>query len=246
MATIFLFETMGTAFLVLLGLGTIANAMLRGTKGQGVGLTWLMIPFGLGLAVFTGVHVAHATGGHINPAVTIGIMISGAEEFAPGIEATFPHLLAYLAAQFLGAMIGAVWVWLAYKNHFDEEEDPAKILGVFSTGPERRNLTWNTVTEMIGTYVLVLLVLLLGETPAALGPLSVALVVVVIGIGLGGPTGFSINPARDFGPRIIHAILPIPNKGSSDWGYSWVPVVGPVLGGVFAGISVQILPLLGG
>lgn len=243
METIFLFEIMGTAMLMLLGVGVVANALLAGTKGNAGG--WLMINFGWGLGVFAGVYVAYASGAHLNPAVTLGLFASGAEEFAPGIPATVANMFAYFAAELIGAILGAVLAWLSYKKHFDAETDAGKILGVFSTGPEKRSYGWNTVTEVIATYVLVLLVLMFGETPAELGPLAVALVVVGIGASLGGPTGYAINPARDLGPRIAHALLPIGNKGSSDWSYSWVPVVGPLLGGVLAGITVQTLPLLG-
>ncbi|MDO5492202.1 MAG: MIP/aquaporin family protein [Nesterenkonia sp.] len=243
MGTIFLFEIMGTATLLLLGAGVVANVVLKGTKGFGGG--WLLINFGWGLAVFAGVHVAYASGAHINPAVTLGLLTSGAEEFAPGVAANLPHMLAYFAAQLIGAIIGAVLAWAAYKKHFDDEVDPGAILGVFSTGPEKRSYGWNTVTEILGTYVLVLFVLISGETPSELGPLAVALVVVGIGASLGGPTGYAINPARDLGPRIAHALLPIAKKGASDWAYSWVPVVGPLLGAVLAGGSVQLLPLLG-
>lgn len=243
METIFLFEIMGTAMLLLLGVGVVANALLAGTKGNAGG--WLMINFGWGLGVFAGVYVAYASGAHLNPAVTLGLFASGAEEFAPGIPATVANMFAYFAAELIGAILGAVLAWLSYKKHFDAETDAGKILGVFSTGPEKRSYGWNTVTEVIATYVLVLLVLMFGETPAELGPLAVALVVVGIGASLGGPTGYAINPARDLGPRIAHALLPIGNKGSSDWSYSWVPVVGPLLGGVLAGITVQTLPLLG-
>ncbi|GAA3052239.1 MULTISPECIES: MIP/aquaporin family protein [Actinomycetes] len=242
METIFLFEIMGTAMLILMGAGVVANAILAGTKGLGGG--WLLINFGWGLGVFAGVYVAYGSGAHINPAVTVGLMTSGAEEFAPGIAATVPHMFAYFAAQLIGAFIGAVLAWLAYKKHFDAETDAGKILGVFSTGPEKRAYGWNVVTEVIGTYVLVLLVLMFGETPSELGPLAVALVVVGIGASIGGPTGYAINPARDLGPRIAHALLPIGNKGSSDWAYSWVPIVGPILGAILAGTTVQVLPLL--
>jgi glycerol uptake facilitator protein len=241
--TIFLFEIMGTATLLVLGAGVVANVILAGTKGFGGG--WLLISFGWGLGVFSGVYVAYGSGAHLNPAVTTGLAVSGAEEFAPGIAVTPGHFVAYICAQLIGAFLGAVVAWLAYKKHFDDETDPGAILGVFSTGPEKRHYGWNTVTEIIGTYVLVLLVLMFGETPADLGPLAVALVVLAIGASLGGPTGYAINPARDLGPRIAHALLPIPNKGSSDWAYSWVPVVGPLIGGSLAGLSVVVLPLTG-
>lgn len=243
METIFLFEIMGTGMLILLGAGVVANAILAGTKGLGGG--WLLINFGWGLGVFAGVYVAYGSGAHINPAVTVGLLSSGAEEFAPGIAVTLPNMLAYFTAQIIGAFLGAVLAWLAYKKHFDGETDPGKILGVFSTGPEKRAYGWNVVTEVIGTYVLVLLVLMFGETPTELGPLAVALIVVGIGASLGGPTGYAINPARDLGPRIAHALLPISGKGASDWSYSWVPIVGPIIGAILAGATVQVLPLLG-
>lgn len=243
MGTIFLFEIMGTATLILLGAGVVANVVLSGTKGNGGG--WLLINFGWGLGVFCGVYVAYASGAHINPAVTVGLLASGAEEYAPGIAVNLPNTLAYFAAELIGAFLGAVVAWLAYKKHYDDETDPAAILGTFSTGPEKRSYGWNTVTEVIGTYVLVLLVLMMGETPAELGPLAVALVVLAIGASLGGPTGYAINPARDLGPRLAHAILPIRHKGSSDWSYAWVPIAGPVIGALLAGASVQVFPLLG-
>ncbi|SLM90614.1 Glycerol uptake facilitator protein [Brachybacterium nesterenkovii] len=236
--TILLHEIVGTAILLLLGGGSVANNILARTKGFGGG--WLMVNFGWGLAVFAGVYTAYKTGGHLNPAVTLGIIAHGASEFAPGIAVNVANTAAYLVAQLIGAMIGAFLCWMVYKNHFDAETDPGKILGVFSTGPEIRNPLWNLITETIATFVLVFIVLVFGQTPSGLGPLAVALLVVVIGICLGGPTGYAINPARDLGPRIIHAILPIPNKGGSDWGYAWVPIVGPILGGVIAGVAASL------
>ena len=157
-------------------------------------------------------------------------------EFAPGVAANFGNSMVYLGGEMLGAFIGAVLAWVAYKKHFDEDADPGIKLAVFSTGPAIRSYTWNFITEVIGTFVLVFVILAFGKTPAELGPLAVALLVVGIGISLGGPTGYAINPNRDLAPRIAHAILPIPNKGSSDWGYAWVPVLGPIVGGVLAGL----------
>jgi glycerol uptake facilitator protein len=234
MGEIFLSELMGTAMLLLLGCGVVANAILPKTKGFNGG--WLLINFGWGLGVFAGVYTAFKSGAHINPAVTVGLLANGAEEYAPGVEVTFGNTLIYIAAQLVGAFIGAIIAWLAYKDHFAQDADPAVKLGVFSTGPELRNYASNFITEVIGTFVLVLVVLLFGQTPAEIGPLAVALLVVGIGASLGGPTGYAINPARDLGPRIAHAILPIPGKGSSDWAYSWVPVAGPLVGGVLAGL----------
>lgn len=235
MATIFLYEIAGTAMLTLLGGGVVANAILGKTKGNGGG--WLMINFGWGLAVFAGVYVAYKTGAHLNPAVTLGLLSSGAAEYAPGIAVTVGSTIAYLLAELIGAFLGAIVAWLAYKTHYDQETDAGTILGTFSTGPEIRSYGWNFVTEVIATFVLVFVIIMFGSTPSGLGPLAVALLVVSIGASLGGPTGYAINPARDLGPRLAHAILPIPHKGGSDWGYSWVPIAGPIVGGVLAGLA---------
>jgi glycerol uptake facilitator protein len=235
MATIFLYEIAGTAMLTLLGGGVVANVVLGKTKGNGGG--WLLINFGWGLAVFAGVFVAFKTGAHLNPAVTLGLAAGGGGEYADGIPVTHGNTIANLAAEMIGAFLGAVLAWMAYKTHYDQETDPGAILGSFSTGPEIRSYGWNLVTEIIATFVLVFVILLFGSTPSGLGPLAVALLVVSIGASLGGPTGYAINPARDLGPRIAHAVLPIPHKGGSDWGYSWVPVLGPIIGGVLAGLA---------
>jgi glycerol uptake facilitator protein len=237
MGTIFLYEIAGTATLILLGVGVVANVVLTKTKGNGDG--WLLISFGWGLAVFAGVFIAFKTGAHLNPAVTFGILFSGAAEYADGIPVNFANTVAYLAAELIGAMLGAFLAWAAYKKHYDEEKDAGNILGTFSTGPEIRSYWWNFVTEVIATFVLVIVILLFGGTPDKLGPLAVALIVVAIGASLGGPTGYAINPARDLGPRIMHTLLPIPNKGSSDWSYAWVPVFGPLVGAVLAGLVSQ-------
>lgn len=249
LGTVFLSETVGTAMLLLLGGGVVANTALAKTKGNGTG--FLFVNWGWGLAVFAGVLVSLKSGGHINPAVTIGLLASGVDEYAAGVPVTAASTIVYLVAQMLGAFIGAVLCWLAYKQHFDEEPDPAAKLGVFSTGPEIRNPLWNTITEAIGTFVLVFVVIAAGgwgdsdtPTPAGLGwlgALGVAMLIVGIGASLGGPTGYAINPARDLGPRIAHAVLPIKGKGGSDWGYSWVPVVGPLIGGALAGLLSNVL-----
>jgi glycerol uptake facilitator protein len=246
--TVFVSEIVGTAMLLLLGGGVVANVILAKNKGFGGG--FLMINFGWGLAVFAGVTVSLISGAHINPAVTLGIVTSGASEFALGIPITIGSVLLYWAGQLIGAFLGAIIVFIAYKKHFDEEPDAGTKLAVFSTGPAIRSYGWNTVTEIIGTFVLVFVVLGFGRAGdpaglAALGALPVALLVVGIGASLGGPTGYAINPARDLGPRIAHALLPIKGKGSSDWGYSWVPVVGPLIGGALAGVAATaLLPVL--
>ena len=239
----FLSEIVGTAMLLLLGCGVVATAIL--TKSKGFGGGWLLINFGWGLAVFAGVNVSYASGSHLNPAVTLGLLAAG--KFTGG----FGGVVVYILGQLIGAFLGATLAWLAYKQHFDEEPDQGAKLGVFSTGPAIRSYAWNLTTEAIGTFVLVFVVLAFGhwgdpatKTPAglaSLGALPVALLVVGIGASLGGPTGYAINPARDLGPRIAHAVLPIRGKGSSDWGYSWVPVVGPIVGGVLAGLLSRVL-----
>ena len=231
---IFISEFTGTAMLLLLGCGVVATAILKGSKGEGGG--WLLINFGWGLAVFAGVYAAWRSGAHLNPAVTLGLLANGAEQYAPGVPVDTASTLTYLAGEMVGAFLGAILAFLAYKKHFDEDADAATKLAVFSTGPAIRSYGWNLVTEAIGTFVLVYIVIQFGNTPTGLGPLAVALLVVGIGASLGGPTGYAINPARDLGPRIAHALLPIKGKGSSDWSYSWVPVVGPIIGGVIAGL----------
>ena len=231
---VLLSEIAGTGFLTLLGVGVVANVALARSKGAGGG--FLLVNFGWGLAVFAGVFVAYRSGAHLNPAVTLGLLSTGLEEYAPGVPITFASTVVYIVAEVIGAFLGAVIAWAAYKQHFDVTDDPATKLGVFATGPAIRSYGWNVLTEVIGTFVLVFVILMFGSTPSGLGPLAVALLVVGIGNSLGGPTGYAINPARDLGPRIAHAVLPIPGKGTSDWGYSWVPIVGPIIGGVLAGL----------
>ncbi len=237
---VFVAECLGTMLLLLLGNGVVANVALARTKGNNGG--FLMVNFGWGLAVFAGVYVAALSGAHLNFAVTIGILFnSDLAEYAPGVDKTFITTLAYLAAQMLGSILGAVLAWLSYKKHFDDEPDPANKLGVFATGPAIRSYGWNLVTEIIATFVLVLVILSFAGTPTEIGPLAVALLVIGIGASLGGPTGYAINPNRDLGPRIAHAFLPIKGKGSSDWAYAWVPFFGPIIGGALAGIIVQLI-----
>lgn len=231
---VFISEVIGTAILLLLGAGVVANVILPGTKGFNGG--WIVITFGWGLAVFAGVYAAYRSGAHLNPAVTFGLLANGADEYAPGVAVDATSTLVYLGGEMLGAFLGAVLAFVAYKKHFDEDADPATKLAVFSTGPAIRSYSWNFLTEVLGTFVLVFIILMFGNTPSELGPLAVAMLVVGIGLSLGGPTGYAINPARDLGPRIAHALLPIKGKGSSDWGYAWVPVLGPIVGGVLAGL----------
>jgi glycerol uptake facilitator protein len=226
-------ETIGTALLILLGDGVVAAVLLNHSKAQNSG--WIVITFGWGFGVMTGVYaIGQFTGAHLNPAVTLGIWINGGIDGGDAIK--------YFIGEFLGAMIGAGLVFLAYFQHFGETEDPGLKLAVFSTGPAIRNTMWNLITEIIGTMVLLVGVLSFTDAgnKANLGSgitgLLVAFLVVGIGLSLGGPTGYAINPARDLGPRIMHAILPIPGKGPSDWGYSWIPVVGPLLGGALGAL----------
>lgn len=238
--------------LVLLGCGVVANVALAKNKGFGGG--FLMVNWGWGLAVFAGVLVSAYSGAILNPAVGIGLWVQNLLDPAKGID--FTMFLTATGAELLGAIIGAIVVWLAYKQHFDQEPEAANKLGVFSTGPAIRSYGWNLVTEIIGTFVLVFVIFAFADygdievgTPGGLGPLTalpVALLVVAIGASLGGPTGYAINPARDLGPRIAHAILPIQGKGSSDWSYSWVPVVGPLIGGVIAALAAPGLLSLAG
>ena len=224
----FFAEFFGTAIIIVFGGGVVANVILNQTKGNNSG--WIVITFGWAVGVFTGVLIAAPfSGAHLNPAVTLALVL--AHKFSPA------QMPVYICAQLLGAMFGAILVWLAYKKHFDSTVEGAPKLAVFCTSPNIRSYWYNVITEIIGTYVLALAVLYMAEPEVGLGALNalpVAIVVLGIGISLGGPTGYAINPARDLGPRIIHFILPIPNKRDSDWGYSWVPVLGPLVGATLA------------
>jgi len=233
-------EVVGTMILIILGDGVVANVVLSRTKGNSSG--WIVITAAWAMAVFTAVAiVGRFSGAHLNPAVTIGLAVGGSFPWAdvPG----------YIIAQLIGAMLGAIVVWLAYFQHFGATEDAGGKLAVFSTGPAIRNPVWNLITEIVGTFILVFAVFGMGpsalnETSVQVGPLfaiPIAFVVWGIGMSLGGPTGYAINPARDLGPRIIHAILPIPGKGGSDWGYSWIPVIGPIIGAVIAALLWGVL-----
>ncbi|MEF9902789.1 MIP/aquaporin family protein [Streptomyces sp. P9-A2] len=250
---IFIGETIGTAILILLGGGVCAAVTLKASKARNAG--WLAIAFGWGFAVMTAVYIsAPLSGAHLNPAVTVSLAIK---------DGDWSNVPFYFAGEFLGAMIGAALVWVAYYGQFQahltdkeivgdkavpaagdkaveaREKGASPVLGIFSTGPEIRNAVQNLATEIVGTFVLIIAVLTQGLNDegnglGVLGGLITALVVVSIGLSLGGPTGYAINPARDLGPRIVHALLPLPNKGGSDWTYAWVPVVGPLIGGALA------------
>jgi glycerol uptake facilitator protein len=225
-------ETIGTAILIILGDGVVAGVLLNRSKAQNSG--WIVITTGWALAVAVGVYaIGGLTGAHLNPAVTIGLASIGATPWD-----LVPY---YLVGEFLGAFIGAVIVFLHYLPHWGVTEDPGLKLAVFSTGPAVRNTTANLLSEIIGTFMLVFGVLAItaNEIAPGLAALLIGFLVWSIGLSLGGPTGYAINPARDLGPRIAHAVLPISGKGDSDWGYSWIPVVGPIIGGVLAALAFQ-------
>ena len=225
--SIFGAEVIGTAILILLGDGVVAATLLNRSKAQNGG--WIVITWGWGIGVAMGAYaVLQFSGAHLNPAVTLGFATIGNTEWS--------DVPAYFAGEFVGAMIGATLVYLSYLPHWEETEDPGLKLAVFCTAPAIRKFAQNVVTEVIGTFLLVfgILAIVANKNIVAdnLVPLLVGLLVLGIGLSLGGPTGYAINPARDLGPRIMHAILPIAGKGPSDWEYSWVPVVGPLIGGV--------------
>jgi glycerol uptake facilitator protein len=235
-------EIIGTMLLILLGDGVVANALLSKSKGQGGGGggAWIMITTAWALAVFVGAYSSAAvSGAHLNPAVTVGLIVAGVTPAA--------DLPMYVIGQFIGAFIGATLVWLMYLPHWAETEDKGLKLACFSTGPAIRNTMTNLIGEIIGTFVLMFGILTIkgvtmdtgsgavSMSMGALGIIPVAFLVWAIGLSLGGPTGYAINPARDLGPRIMHFVLPIAGKGDSDWGYSWIPVVGPIIGAVIAG-----------
>ena len=244
----FIAEIIGTAILILFGGGVVANVVLDKTKGNNGG--WIVISWGWGMGVFIAVYsMGQFSGAHINPAVTVGLAVAGLFDWA--------MVVPYIIAQIIGGFTGGVLVWLAYKDHFAATENEAVKLAIFSTGPEIRNYPANVLTEVIGTFILVFGVLYIsspgfitadgellttividgqqvGFGLGSLSALPVGLLVLAIGLSLGGPTGYAINPARDLGPRIAHAVLPFPHKGTSDWAYSWVPIVGPLIGATLA------------
>lgn len=225
----FVAELIGTMILTLLGGGVVAGVTLKKTKSEGA--DWIVITVGWGFAVAMGVYaVGELTGAHINPAVTLGFAAAG--------EFPWDKVPMYILAQMIGGMIGASIMFLNYLPHWRATKDQATKLGVFATAPEIRSPFSNLLTEVIGTFVLVMGLMFIGanEFTEGLNPLIVGLLIVAIGVSLGGPTGYAINPARDLAPRIAHALLPIPGKGGSDWGYSWIPVVGPIVGGVYGAL----------
>ncbi|MCR8560136.1 aquaporin family protein [Mucilaginibacter sp. BJC16-A38] len=233
----FIAELIGTMLMILLGDGVVANVLLKDTKGNNSG--WMVITTAWGLAVFVAVTVAGPySGAHLNPAVTISLAIAG--KFA------WASVVPYIIAQFMGAFIGAFLVWVMYYDHFKRTNDPASVLAIFCTGPAVRNYISNIASEIIGAFVLILVIFYItgaeitpSKTPIGLGSvgaLPVAFLVWVIGLSLGGTTGYAINPARDLGPRIMHALLPIKGKGSSDWAYSWIPIAGPLIGAVIGAL----------
>jgi len=227
--SIFGAEVIGTALLILLGDGVVAAVLLNHSKAQNSG--WIVITFGWGLAVMTAAFaVGQFSGAHLNPAVTFGFALEG--------RTPWSDVPKYLAGEVVGAFIGAVLVYLSYLNHWRETEDPGLKLAVFCTAPALRNTVANIITEVVGTFVLVFGIMAFFANKATadtgLGPLLVGFLVLAIGLSLGGPTGYAINPARDLMPRIAHAVLPIPGKGGSDWEYSWIPVVAPLIGAALA------------
>jgi glycerol uptake facilitator protein len=240
--TPFLAEYIGTSALILLGNGVVANVVLSDTKGQNSG--WIVIATGWAMAVYIGIWIANPySGAHLNPAVTIGLAVAG--KFA------WTSVFGYIVAQMLGAMTGAFLVWLVYRDHFNRTTNPVLQLAAFSTSPAIRKPVSNLISEFAGTFVLVFTVLFyvgaeIAESKTkiglgSLGALPVAFLIWSIGLSLGGTTGYAINPARDLGPRIMHVILPMNNKKGSDWGYSWIPVLGPILGGVIAALTYLVI-----
>ncbi len=231
----FIGELIGTTILLLLGNAVVANVILKKTKGHDAG--WIAINLGWGVSVFIAVFiVAKYSGAHINPAVTVGLAIAG--------EFPLASVPLYLAAQFLGGALGAFLVWLHYRDHFEITENADVKRAVFCTAPAIRNPVSNLLSEIIATFVLVFAVLYLVEPDVGLGALDaipVGIIVLAIGLTLGGTTGYAINPARDLSPRIVHALLPIKNKQGSDWSYAWIPVVGPITGGLLAGAAFLLI-----
>lgn len=230
----FLAELVGTAILILLGDGVVAGCILKKSKAENAG--WIVITLAWGLAVTMGIYaVGSISGAHLNPAVTLALAVIG--------NLPWSDVVPYIAAQLLGAFIGAVLVWLTYLPHWSKTDDPGIKLGVFATAPAIYSPVANLVTEIIGSFMLLFGILCIGRNEMVPGfaPIAVGLLIVVIGMSLGGPTGYAINPARDLGPRIAHAVLPIPGKGGSQWNYAWVPVLGPLVGSVLGALAFKAL-----
>jgi glycerol uptake facilitator protein len=228
----FIGELLGTLVLILLGDGVVANVLLKGSKGENGG--WIVITAGWGFAVMCGVFIAQKFGSpdaHLNPAVTVAMAVKSGD---------FSNVIPFITAQLIGAFLGATLVWLTYLPHWSITEDKGAKLGIFATSPAVRNPTANIISEVIGTMVLIIVSSSFSaDLPNGFAPYLVGMLVWSIGLSLGGPTGYAINPARDLGPRIAHAILPISGKGNSDWGYAWIPVVGPIVGGVLAALFLS-------
>ncbi|MGV3151741.1 MIP/aquaporin family protein [Sarcina ventriculi] len=230
----FMAELIGTMILILLGDGVVANVVLKKNKGECSG--WIVITTGWALAVAIPVFLfANVSGAQFNPAVTIALAVTG--------SLPWNEVLVYIGAQLIGAFIGAVLVFVSYYKHFEETEDKDSKLGTFCTIPAIRSKKWNFITEFIGTFILMFVIVGLGKVDMVNGisPIAVGLLIWVIGLSLGGPTGYAINPARDLAPRFAHFILPIPNKRDSDWSYAWIPIIAPILGGICGAIFYLLL-----
>lgn len=233
-------ELFGTFILILLGNCVVANTLLKSSKGENSG--WIVICVGWGFAVAIAAMLSQISKAHLNPAVTIGLFVAGKKLAFVGNN--YAYIPLYIVMQIIGAILGQIFVYLAYFKEYKNTEDTDRILATFCTSPAHRSYIWNTITEMIGTFVLVMIVgatLSIKNLVPVAGAATVGIGVMVIGLAIGGPTGFAINPARDLGPRIIHTLLPMVNKGTSDWRYASVPVVGPLLGSVFAGGLIQLI-----
>jgi glycerol uptake facilitator protein len=242
-------EFLGTAIMMTIGTAVTAAVFLPRSKASNSG--WVVVTLGWGFAVFAGCYGAWKTGAHLNPSVTVAkvvahgfdgsVTLNGLPVGQGGIPVSAGNVGIYLAAQFLGAFVGAVLAWLALKRQYDQPTEPGVKLGTFATGPAVRSYGWNFVTEVVATGILVAWVLVSGGTPTQIGPLAVALVIVTIGMGLGGATGYALNPARDLSPRIAYTILPIPGKTPADWSYSWIPITAPIVGSSLATVAVYAL-----
>lgn len=231
---IFVWEFLGTTVLCLLGNGSVSAVVLKNSYSHGGGGDWLIIVLGWGFGVFAGASVAAPSGAHINPAVTLAVAMQGGVPWS--------SVPVYWGAQLLGGIVGATLCWMAFKLQFDSMDDNSGTRGIFCTSPAVKGKPWNMATEIIATFVLIIWILTTPAANSTLGFAAVAFVVITIGFGLGGPTGYAINPARDLGPRIAYWLLPIKGKAGPDWGYSWVPVIGPLIGAALASALALVLP----